>query len=62
MKQLTCPSPWIQLTCPSPWIQTWTGLPPNGVLDDNTWFTWMEPGSASQLTLEAASNLTDGLL
>ncbi|MFY9986596.1 MAG: hypothetical protein WAK31_17665 [Chthoniobacterales bacterium] len=51
-----------QLTCPSPWIQTWTGLPPNGVLDDNTWFTWMEPGSASQLTLEAASNLTDGLL
>ena len=43
-------------------LQTWAGLPPNGAVGDDTWFTWMEPGSASQLTLEAASNLTDGLL
>jgi peptidoglycan hydrolase-like protein with peptidoglycan-binding domain len=43
-------------------LQTWAGLPANGVLDDDTWFTWMKPGSASQLTLEAASNLTNGLL
>jgi peptidoglycan hydrolase-like protein with peptidoglycan-binding domain len=43
-------------------LQNWAGLPPNGVLGDDTWFTWMKPGSASQLTLEAASNLTDGLL
>jgi peptidoglycan hydrolase-like protein with peptidoglycan-binding domain len=43
-------------------LQTWAGLPASGVLDDDTWFTWMEPGSASQLTLEAASKLTNDLL
>jgi peptidoglycan hydrolase-like protein with peptidoglycan-binding domain len=43
-------------------LQTWAGQPPSGVVSDDTWFIWMEPGSASQLTLEAASNLTSGLL
>jgi peptidoglycan hydrolase-like protein with peptidoglycan-binding domain len=43
-------------------FQSWGGQPPNGVLGDDTWFIWMTPGSAQQLTLEAASNLTTGLL
>jgi peptidoglycan hydrolase-like protein with peptidoglycan-binding domain len=43
-------------------FQTWGGQPPNGVLGDDTWFIWMTPGSAQQLTLEGASNLTKGLL
>jgi len=28
----------------------------------DTWFVWMTPGSAQQLTLEGVSNLTKGLL
>jgi peptidoglycan hydrolase-like protein with peptidoglycan-binding domain len=43
-------------------LQTWAGVTVDGVVGDNTWFVWMTPGSAQQLTLEGASKLTDGLL
>ena len=43
-------------------LQAWAGQPPSGVVGDQTWFIWMTPGSAQQLTVEGASNLTDGLL
>ena len=43
-------------------LQAWAGQPPTGLVSDDTWFIWMTPGSAQQLTLEGASNLTDGLL
>ena len=31
------------------------------LVGDDTWSTWMTPGSAQQLTLEGACGLTDGL-
>jgi peptidoglycan hydrolase-like protein with peptidoglycan-binding domain len=43
-------------------LQAWADQPPSGVVGDDTWFIWMTPGSAQQLTVEGASNLTDGLL
>jgi peptidoglycan hydrolase-like protein with peptidoglycan-binding domain len=43
-------------------LQTWALLPVDGVVSDNTWFTWMRPGTASQLTLEGACGLTNQLL
>lgn len=43
-------------------LQTWAGIAVDGVVGDDTWFVWMTPGSAQQLTLEGASGLTDGLL
>jgi peptidoglycan hydrolase-like protein with peptidoglycan-binding domain len=43
-------------------LQTWAGTTVDGVVGDDTWFTWMAPGSAQQLTLEAACGLTRGLL
>jgi peptidoglycan hydrolase-like protein with peptidoglycan-binding domain len=43
-------------------LQTWAGLFADGVVIDDTWFTWMTPGSAQQLTLEGACGLTNGLL
>ncbi|HEY1654220.1 MAG TPA: peptidoglycan-binding protein [Candidatus Tumulicola sp.] len=43
-------------------LQTWAGVTVDGVVGDNTWFVWMTPGTAQQLTLEAASGLTGGLL
>jgi peptidoglycan hydrolase-like protein with peptidoglycan-binding domain len=43
-------------------LQTWAGLPVDGIIDDDAWFTWMTPGSAQQLTLEGACGLTNGLL
>ncbi len=42
-------------------MQTWAGAPADGVVDDNTWFTWMTPGSAQQLTLEGACGLLRSL-
>ncbi len=42
-------------------LQTWSGGSPDGIVSDNTWFTWMTPGSAQQLTLEAACGLLRGL-
>jgi peptidoglycan hydrolase-like protein with peptidoglycan-binding domain len=38
-------------------LQSWAGVAATGVIDDNTWFVWMTPGSAQQLTLEAACGL-----
>jgi peptidoglycan hydrolase-like protein with peptidoglycan-binding domain len=38
-------------------LQAWAGLAQSGIVDDNTWFVWMTPGSAQQLTLEAACGL-----
>ncbi len=43
-------------------LQTWAGLTADGIVGDDTWFAWMTPGSAQQLTLEGACGLTDGLL
>jgi murein L,D-transpeptidase YcbB/YkuD len=42
-------------------LQTWAGVPVTGVVDDNTWFVWMTPGSAQQLTLESACGLLSRL-
>lgn len=43
-------------------LQTWAGVTVDGIVGDDTWFVWMTPGSAQQLTLEGASGLTNGLL
>jgi peptidoglycan hydrolase-like protein with peptidoglycan-binding domain len=43
-------------------LQTWAGLTADGVVGDDTWFTWMTPGTAQQLTLEGACGLTGELL
>jgi peptidoglycan hydrolase-like protein with peptidoglycan-binding domain len=43
-------------------LQTWSGGTADGVVGDNTWFTWMTPGSAQQLTLENACGLLNKLL
>lgn len=42
-------------------LQTWAGTVVDGVVSDDTWFTWMTPGSAQQLTLEGACGLLRGL-
>jgi peptidoglycan hydrolase-like protein with peptidoglycan-binding domain len=42
-------------------LQGWAGVAATGVVDDNTWFVWMTPGSAQQLTLEAACGLLRNL-
>jgi peptidoglycan hydrolase-like protein with peptidoglycan-binding domain len=43
-------------------LQTWAGITVDGIVSDDTWFVWMTPGSAQQLTLEGACGLTKGLL
>jgi peptidoglycan hydrolase-like protein with peptidoglycan-binding domain len=43
-------------------LQTWASTTVDGVVGDNTWFTWLTPGTAQQLTLEGACGLTNGLL
>lgn len=43
-------------------LQTWSGITVDGIVGDDTWFVWMTPGTAQQLTLEGACGLTDGLL
>jgi len=43
-------------------LQTWAGHTADGVVGDDTWFIWLTPGSAQQLTLEGANQLTAGLL
>jgi peptidoglycan hydrolase-like protein with peptidoglycan-binding domain len=35
-------------------LQTWAGKTVDGVVGDETWFIWLTPGSAQQLTLERA--------
>jgi peptidoglycan hydrolase-like protein with peptidoglycan-binding domain len=42
-------------------LQTWAKAPVTGVVDDASWFIWMTPGSAQQLTLENACGLLDKL-
>lgn len=42
-------------------LQAWASVPVTGVVDDNTWFVWMTPGSAQQLTLENACGLLNKL-
>ena len=43
-------------------LQGWAGVPATGIVDDLTWFVWMTPGSAQQLTLEAACGLLRNLM
>jgi len=43
-------------------LQMWAGTAVDGVVGDDTWFTWLTPGTAQQLTLEGASNLLNRLL
>ena len=42
-------------------LQTWAGVGATGIVEDNTWFVWMTPGSAQQLTLERACGLLNNL-
>jgi peptidoglycan hydrolase-like protein with peptidoglycan-binding domain len=42
-------------------LQTWALQSVDGVVGDDTWFTWLTPGTAQQLTLENASGLLNGL-
>ena len=42
-------------------LQAWANVPVTGVVDDATWFVWMTPGSAQQLTLESACGFLDKL-
>jgi len=43
-------------------LQTWAGLTADGIVGDDTWFTWLTPGTAQQLSLEGGSRLTAELL
>lgn len=43
-------------------LQTWAGQTVDGVVGDDTWFVWMTPGTAQQLSLEGASNLLIDLI
>jgi hypothetical protein len=42
-------------------LQAWANVPVTGVADDATWFVWMTPGSAQQLTLEGACGFLNKL-
>jgi len=42
-------------------LQSWAGAPATGVVDDTTWFVWLTPGSAQQLTLERACGFLNNL-
>jgi hypothetical protein len=42
-------------------LQAWAGTTVDGIVADDTWFTWMTPGTAQQLRLEEACGLLDGL-
>ena len=43
-------------------LQTWAGAAASGIVDDDTWFIWLTPGSAQQLTVEAACGLLRALM
>lgn len=43
-------------------LQTWAGHVADGIVGDDTWFIWLTPGSAQQLTVEGASELLNGLI
>ena len=40
-------------------LQSVKGVIVDGIVGDQTWFAWLTPGSAQQLTLEAACGLLD---
>jgi peptidoglycan hydrolase-like protein with peptidoglycan-binding domain len=42
-------------------LQGWAGVTASGVVDDASWFIWLTPGTAQQLTLEGACGLLRGL-
>lgn len=42
-------------------LQAWASVPVTGAVDDASWFIWMTPGSAQQLTLENACGFLRGL-
>ncbi len=42
-------------------LQTWAQVAASGVVDDASWFVWLTPGSAQQLTLEVACGLLSNL-
>jgi hypothetical protein len=42
-------------------LQAWANVSVTGVVDDATWFVWMTPGSAQQLTLENACGFLNKL-
>ena len=42
-------------------LQAWAGVGATGVVDDTTWFVWLTPGSAQQLTLERACGFLERL-
>lgn len=43
-------------------LQSWASVPADGIVGEGTWFIWLTPGSAQQLTLEGATQLLNGLL
>jgi peptidoglycan hydrolase-like protein with peptidoglycan-binding domain len=43
-------------------LQTWAQVPTTGIVDDATWFVWLTPGTAQQLSLENACGLLNNLL
>jgi peptidoglycan hydrolase-like protein with peptidoglycan-binding domain len=40
-------------------LQAVKGVTVDGIVGDQTWFAWLTPGTAQQLTLEAAAGLLD---
>jgi peptidoglycan hydrolase-like protein with peptidoglycan-binding domain len=42
-------------------LQTWSAGTVDGVVRDDTWFTWLTPGTVEQLSLEGACGLLDRL-
>ena len=42
-------------------LQSVKGVPVDGIVGDQTWFAWLTPGTAQQLTLERACGLLDRL-
>jgi len=42
-------------------LQSWAGITVDGIAGDDTWFTWLTPGTAQQLTLERACGFLDKL-
>ena len=42
-------------------LQSVKGVTVDGIVGDQTWFAWLTPGTAQQLTLEAACGLLDGI-
>ena len=40
-------------------LQRWAGVVVSGIVDDDTWFIWLTPGTTQQLRLEEACGLLD---